>query len=407
MARPTTTLGASSTQPDAPTSRRGRIGWIVAASLVVGAAAALVLIALVFAGAREHVITGMALLGFALGWGLLALLSRRTDQPQRWALVPAAFFAVSGIALLLFAPGDEVITVLGWVWAPALFILAVWMLIRAHRHLVTWTRAWLIYPVCAVTALVAVAGAVETLRGSSAPGVPPGSQTYDVGGHRLYLQCTGSGSPTAVLANGAGEHTGSWAWIAPAVALGTRVCTYDRAGQGWSETPGSPQDGVQLATDLHALLAAAHVPGPYVLAGHSVGGTYSLVFTARYPTEVAGLVLLDSSSPQQFGLPDYPGLYDTYRRASALFPSLARLGLGRLAFGNGFAGLPPAARAQEQAFAASPREQLTGLSANSQHRTLPGATHEALLDDQHIAAQSTQGIRAVVQAARADTPLQP
>ena len=455
MAVPTAARTELPPEPGARFPRRGPIGWIVGAALFIGAAAALVLVVFVVAGAQEHVITGTALLGFALGWALLAVLSEwRTSQPQRWALVPGAFFAVCGVALLLLAPTDKVMTALGWVWAPALFVLAVWMLIQARRSLFSWTRAWLIYPVCAVTALVAVAGAVETVRGSSAPGMPAGAQTYDVGGHRLYLQCTGTGSPTVVLANGAGEDTGSWAWIAPAVARDTRVCSYDRAGQGWSETAGSPQDGVQLATDLHALLAAAHVPGPYVLAGHSVGGTYDLVFAARYPTEVAGLVLLDSSSPRQFALPEYPGLYDTYRRASALFPSLARLGLGRLAFGNGFAGLPPEARAEEQALASSARElrsqrdewsqlptaftqaqamtdfgakpllvitaaqgqprgwsaaqdELAALSSNSVHRTLTGATHESLLDDQKIATQSTAGIRAVVQAVRAGTRLQP
>jgi pimeloyl-ACP methyl ester carboxylesterase len=363
--------------------------------------------------------------------------------------------AMSGVALLLLAPGDRAITILGWVWPPALLVLALWMLLQARRHLFSWTRAWLIYPVCAVTALAAVGGAVETVRGTPAPDVSaaPG-QTYDVGGHRLYLECTGTGSPTVVLTNGFGSHTPSWAWIAPAVAQDTRVCAYDRAGEGWSDTAANPQDGIQIAADLHALLTKADEPGPYVLVGHSVGGTYDLVFAAQYPTEVAGLVLLDSSSPEQFSLPNYPGLYDTARRGTALFPSLARLGVARVALGNGFTGLPPAARAQEQAFATSPGElrgqrdewsqlpvvfrqaqamtdfgtgpllvitagqgqdpgwsaaqdELAALSDNSAHRTLDGATHEDLLQDQDFAADSAQGIRDVLQSVRAGTPLQP
>src|SRR5438094_264455 len=118
-----------------------------------------------------------------------------------------------------------------------------------------------------------------------------------VGGHRMYLQCTGSGSPTVVLASGLGERSPSWAWIAPAVGKTTRVCVYDRAGQGWSDDA-APQDGVQLAADLHTLLETAGERAPYVLAGHSVGGTYNLTFAARYPDQVAGMVLVDSASPK-------------------------------------------------------------------------------------------------------------
>jgi pimeloyl-ACP methyl ester carboxylesterase len=238
------------------------------------------------------------------------------------------------------------------------------------------------------------------------------------------------------------------------VARDTRVCGYDRAGEGRSEPASGPQDGVAIAADLHALLAKANVPGPYVLAGHSVGGTYTLVYAARYPTEVAGMALLDSSSPQQFSLPTYPGVYDMLRRATALFPSLARLGLTRPAFGGGFTGLPAAARDQERAFVVSADElrgerdewsqlptafrqsqamtdfaarpllvvtagkgqdpgwfpaqdKLAALSTNSAHRTVTGATHEALLYDQSFAAGSARGIRDVVAAVRSGGPVQP
>src|SRR3954470_6697258 len=123
MARPTATLPESPPQPGAPPPRRGPIGWIVAGSLVLGAVAALVLVWFAVDGAREHVITGTALLGFALGWAALALLSTRwTSQPQRWALVPAAVLALIGVALLLFAPGASGMTALGWVWPPILLV---------------------------------------------------------------------------------------------------------------------------------------------------------------------------------------------------------------------------------------------------------------------------------------------
>jgi pimeloyl-ACP methyl ester carboxylesterase len=439
--------------PRAP--RRWPIGWVVAGSLVVGALAALVAVLVVAAGAAEPVVTGAALLGFALGWAVLAAGSERlTDQPQRWALVPAAVLAASGLALLLLAPGAAVLTGLGWGWPPLLLGLAGFIGVRARRSLVSWTRAWLVYPVCVLVAVVGVAGAVETVRVAAAPEVPAAGSVYDVGGRGLYLECTGTGSPTVVLTSGAGEHTPSWAWIAPAVAEDTRVCSYDRAGLGRSDPAPQPQDAVDLAADLHALLAAADVPGPYVLAGHSVGGIYDLVFADRYPGDVAGLVLLDSSSPEQFSLPGYAGEYELWRRASALFPSLARLGLGRAAFGSGFAGLPADARDAERALAVSAgdlrgerdewsqlpvafrqaravtdlggtpllvvtagrghdpawtaaQDALAALSQDSEHRTVDDAAHVDLLQEEHAAAASAQGIREVVAAVRAGTPRQP
>jgi pimeloyl-ACP methyl ester carboxylesterase len=81
------------------------------------------------------------------------------------------------------------------------------------------------------------------------------------------------------------------------------VCVYDRAGRGWSERADTAQDGAQIATDLHTLLQRGHVPGPYVLAGHSFGGLYVLTFAARYPNEVAGMVLVDSTPPASAARP--------------------------------------------------------------------------------------------------------
>jgi pimeloyl-ACP methyl ester carboxylesterase len=90
-------------------------------------------------------------------------------------------------------------------------------------------------------------------------------ELIDVGGHRLHLQCAGSGNPTVVLEPGLGEASSVMGWIAPAVAADGRVCVYDRAGRGWSDPADGPLDGAQTANDLHTLLDRAHVPGPYVL----------------------------------------------------------------------------------------------------------------------------------------------
>jgi pimeloyl-ACP methyl ester carboxylesterase len=443
--------------PEATVTRTGHIGRIVIASFATGLVGALTLVLLVFPGAAEHVVTGVTMLAFAFGWAMLAGLSaRRTDQPQRWARVPAASMAVVGTALLVAAPGDLVIGAVGWIWPPALLTLAIWMIRSVRRTLRSRTRAWLVQPVCAVLALAAVGGGTETVLESIDHSLQaPAGQTYLVDGHRMYLHCAGAGSPTVLLSNGFGERSPSWSWIETSVARTTRVCVYDRAGQGWSEAAAGPQDGLQLAGDLHAVLAAANVSGPYVLAGHSVGGTYNMIFAARYPSEVAGMVLLDSATPEQFtALPNYPGFYSTYRRVSGLLPVAARLGLGRVAAPTEFAGLPNDARIQEQAFAATARDfrgqrdewselptaftqakalstfggkplivitasegqdpgwfaaqdKLATLSTNNVHRTIHGATHVALLDDERYAKDSSAAIERVVAAVRAHTELKP
>src|SRR5438270_3652900 len=98
-------------------------------------------------------------------------------------------------------------------------------------------------------------------------------QLVDVGGYKLHIHCTGSGTPAVVLEAGLGEPSSMMAgWIAPAAAASTKVCVYDRAGRGWSQAAPAPQDGLATAAALHTLLSRAHVGGPYVLVGHSTGG---------------------------------------------------------------------------------------------------------------------------------------
>ena len=183
-------------------TRRGRIGLIVAGSLAAGLVAALVLVAAPFIAAQENALTGAVLLGFAFGWALLAVLSVRfTDQPQRWAAAPAAFMGVAGLALL--SGSAAVHDLLGWVWPPALFGLVVWMFLRARRHLRSRGARWLVYLVLAALGIASVGGGYETVRESlDARDYPMPGQLIDVGGHRLHLHCTGSGSPTVVLGTG-------------------------------------------------------------------------------------------------------------------------------------------------------------------------------------------------------------
>jgi pimeloyl-ACP methyl ester carboxylesterase len=430
-------------------SEKGHIGLLVLGSIASGLALGLLLVLAVFGGGEEAEITGSALLALGAGFMLLALGSRRfTDQPQPWALAPGIAAAVVGLALLVLSPGGRILGLAGWVWPLLLVILVGWSFRGARSSLHNWSRRALLYPALVVLLLVAVGGAFQTVAEATASHpAPPGGRTYLVNGHRLYLNCVGTGAPTVVLFNGLGARTPSWAWVQATVSSSTRVCVFDRAGQGWSGAAPGPQDGHQLASDLHELLQAAQIPAPYVLAGHSTGGAYSLVYAAQYPQEVAGVALIDSATPYQFDLPDYPGFYSMWRRVSALFPSLARAGIARLTLGRGCGGLPPSARRDTCAFASEPRElrsnrteflmlptvfdqakalksldgkplavltagrgQQTGwaaaqdklaqLSRNSVHRTVQDATHSALLDDQRFAAITSRAIADVVRAAR-------
>src|SRR5256885_13789623 len=121
--------------PDWPT-HKGHVGLIVAGSMIAGFIVALVLVIGPFGGAQEHVIMGTALLGWALGWALLAALSIRwTNQPQRWAIVPAALMALAGASLLIFRPDANSMDVLGWIWPPALVALAAGMTVQVRRSL--------------------------------------------------------------------------------------------------------------------------------------------------------------------------------------------------------------------------------------------------------------------------------
>lgn len=281
---------------------------------------------------------------------------------------------------------------------------------------------------------------------------PPGA-LIDVGDatrpQRMHLYCTGearAGQPTVILEALSGGWWIHWGWVQAELAQGARVCSYDRAGFGSSDPPPQFQTLAQNAAALHTLLERSGESGPYVLVGHSKGGLFVRRYAASYPDEVAGLVLLDSSHPQQFER--HPALQaetDAFLRMSRPFQLLARLGLFRLATALGysfdFGGLPPRERAQMAAafsspeywadgradMAASPalfseaqalpslgdlplavisagtgtaqgwaemQAELAALSTNSTHVTLADATHVSLVfDPQHARAVSAEILR--------------
>jgi pimeloyl-ACP methyl ester carboxylesterase len=245
-----------------------------------------------------------------------------------------------------------------------------------------------------------------------------------------------------------------WVLVQREVSDTTRVCAYDRAGMGWSEMGPEPRDAKQISSELHALLEGANIDGPYVLVGHSFGGLYMQTYAARYPDEVAGMTLVDSSQPDQFSYqPVTRDSYEPQKQIFAVSSLLARLGIVRLLYKLSPAppDLPRQQRAQIDALSPSTRQvstyalelratpqtttqtrslrslgdkplavvtagtqepgwldlqdDLATLSSNSMHRVVEGATHTSLMYDRSDAQASSAAIVEVVAAVRNDRPL--
>jgi pimeloyl-ACP methyl ester carboxylesterase len=147
-------------------------------------------------------------------------------------------------------------------------------------------------PALAVLALLCVSCGGHAVARSRTVPFEPGLQ-YEIHGNYLYLLCSGQGSPTVVLEAGYGGDHRAWSEVQPTIAGSTTVCSYDRSGLGLSQLAPRRATAREKADDLHALLAAANVPSPYVLVGHSYGGMLVHVFAASYRSDVAAVVLLD------------------------------------------------------------------------------------------------------------------
>jgi len=128
-------------------------------------------------------------------------------------------------------------------------------------------------------------------------GVP--GKLYDVGGYAMHLYCTGEGSPTIVLSAGLGDDFTGWARVQPALSRETRVCSYDRAGFGWSESRPGVQDADAISSQLHELMNAAAIQRPFILVGHSISGIYLRSYAAHYLDDLAGLIFIDGATPLQ------------------------------------------------------------------------------------------------------------
>jgi pimeloyl-ACP methyl ester carboxylesterase len=286
---------------------------------------------------------------------------------------------------------------------------------------------------------------------------PPPGQLVDVGGYRMHIYCTGEGSPTVILDALFPGTVSNWAWVQPEIARTTRVCAYDQAGLGWSDSGPQPRDAKQRTRELRTLLTRAGIPGPYVLVGHSLGGLSVRMFADQYPNDVAGMALIEASDPdawKRLGKPEGVGVD---RKQLAVAPFLGQLGLlrsGLVPSPPPDPDLPPRQRGELQAYfnsvkyletlravdasfsvaldqvrsagslgskpliivlgskgdgsLAALRDLFTrqaALSTNSLTRVINGATHAGLVDNRSYALQTSAAILQVVRAVRTGQPV--
>lgn len=168
----------------------------------------------------------------------------------------------------------------------------------------------------------------------------PRGQFYAVNGHQMHMVCMGQGNPTVILQAGLTADSNWWNRVQTQLARRTRVCAYDRPGLGWSEPVPGSRDAIAIASELHTLLDVAGIYAPYVMAGHSYGAIWTRIYAARYPHDVAGIVLVDSGlvTPERFATQSEFDQWKTSNDALQLLVwGINRTGLMRLSGAGEFA----------------------------------------------------------------------
>ena len=161
---------------------------------------------------------------------------------------------------------------------------------------------------------------------------PMPGQLVNVNGRKMHIDCIGTGTPTVILDSGLGDGFLSWSKVQPEIARFTRVCSYDRAGVGYSDPSSEPRTSKVIAQELHALLQAAAIGPPYVTVGHSMGGYNVRAFTSAYRSEIVGMVLVDSSHPDQENRfpPELKNMEGSWRREAQFVAYSMPFGIPRL-----------------------------------------------------------------------------
>ena len=336
---------------------------------------------------------------------------------------------------------------------------------QPKRRITVWLKRISLWLITGVVILAVIGAAYQTIATQmDKRAYPPPGQMVDVGGYQMHLYCTGTnvdGRPTVILENGLGSTSAAWALVQPEIAKATRVCSYDRSGMGWSDSSPEPRDAQHIAQELHTLLQNAKISGPYVFVGWSIGGLYARGYAGQYSDEVSGLVLIDSSHPDQWtSTPDAVAQFESLAKMNSIAPALARLGVMRvMGLMQRASGLPtPHNEALKASFAAakdwdaqsaeflawsvtaaqvhqskpldntplfvltatehgtpSTQEQLwqswqtdlASLSTNSVHQIVDGADHASFWRDPENVKVSIAAILQTVQSAHSGAPLNP
>ncbi|MFI4966471.1 MAG: alpha/beta hydrolase [Caulobacterales bacterium] len=201
--------------------------------------------------------------------------------------------------------------------------------------------------------LIAWIGAGAVMVASAGPFTPSGTYV-DIGGRKLRLVCAGpatSDQPTVWMEAGAFGLAADWAAIQEKLAAkGIRSCAYDRAGMGWSDPGPKPRDSEAIVSDLEKLIAASGERGPFILMGHSMAGLHTRLFAARNPDKVAGLVLIEATTPEQIDNPGTTKFLSAFTAISRLAAVSATLGTTwPLYYRSGDRiGLPPQGSAEKR-----------------------------------------------------------
>ncbi len=209
---------------------------------------------------------------------------------------------------------------------------------------------------------------------------PQRGHIVQVGSIRMNIDCSGKGAPTVILESGSGGPSVDWLMVQPEVAKFSRVCSYDRAGYGWSDSGPVPRSSLQIARELKHLLLAAGEKGPYVLVGHSMGGYNIRVYTSQYPGDVVGMVLVDASHEDQDRRA--PESIRQWARAYRKYPGWKKLkyffqlhlGWARLTADRDVPGFWPKAFREEEAYLMLPtKHQFATIDEDQVFSTLSAA----------------------------------